>query len=1052
MKLSNIAVVFVVIAFVIIAVLTNYITLQRKTLIKQAEYDAKLIDSTKEAIEAFEINTVEWNEDYSANADTKRRSVMGSINTFITTLSNNMNVSGSSNDAILAYIPAIAYTLYDGYYIYSPAEVKVTIRDDNGVLVTYKEELFQGSTPKITGITYDETLEGSILYNVKDDKVADGNYNGKRFTLNPDNAKTTYNHILKPYATYSEKIDGKEIVINYTLDNYISIYGKIKDADGTETYFSKAGYLTNPNNIEIKKLNSIEKIKFNEKDVKPEHLQEQIVYKENVGSNVNSTIETFDYVYDENNQKVYFEGYDAEGNPKFFTLDKDLYRVYLSEKVDPTYKKCVVPQKHDGKYTYLELYQDLQTGNWYKEKGVEALVTASTYGISTADPQDITLDYSAINYCVESYVFTQWFNGIDNLPDELIISDSNDPEKEDSPFTQHKRDVIKNVIEDNLQQAITSYSRNTAGSNFYLPKLLETDWDKILNNVSIITFLQDIPIGLKYYNNYTIATSTLNNEFVDPNEIYLNAKDDPYYHMPYCEHLTKTENLIGYRNTDYVQRNDDTTKQFKSDDIKRFFRHYDEDGKDAQLHDVLIRANQKCYYCLIERSKYNPVDTDKKQTAYYTALARERYIAKKGRLPSQVQPVYYITGKADPQGEIYIYQGSNKLREGSGNVSYVIPKDTTGNYTVKGKNEYLSGVVDYVEVNETENEENAILNQATSCTLIEEDEVNLENAYITNESVEIQIDGYDTTRVYGSYTRNGNPKVETTGQPDNNGIISMSSEDDGEIKVTLHYESNFHTEGTASAKVWANIDKSNKITIITEPQNIWGYVRLKFINGDKEFYSEKIFHIEEELKNEARIKCVIDGTDWYQEDWKVQVIRTDSLTGTISGTPNKIEYYTIKDVQGLNGFANATNSNPYVKTEGREFYLINDIPDVGDMEPISGLEEGFKGLFSGKDKRGTGSPHTINNVNIIEASGNEHYGFFGKLESGSEIKDITLDTIKVDLSSKDYVGGLAGINNGGTISNVVIKSPTIKGNDYVGGFFGENKRRHKWMYNATRRK
>lgn len=370
MKLSNIAVVFVVIAFVIIAVLTNYITLQRKTLIKQQEYDAKLIDSTKEAIEAFEINTVEWNENYSANADSKRRSVMGSINTFITTLSNNMNISGSSSDAILSYIPAIAYTLYDGYYIYSPAEVKVTLRDDNGVLVTYKEELFKEDEPQIKGMEYEKANEGKILYDVKDDIKEDGYYNGKRFTLDPDKAKTTYNHILKPYATYSEKIDGEEIVINYTLDNYISIYGKIKDADGTETYFSKAGYLTDTSkfNNSIKQ-NRIDNITFNGRDIIPEHLQEQIAYY--VEGNNNPRIETFTYVYDADNLKVYFDGYDAEENPKFFTLDKDLYRVYLSEKVDKTYKKCVIPQYHKGEYTYLELYQDLQTGIWYKEKGTE---------------------------------------------------------------------------------------------------------------------------------------------------------------------------------------------------------------------------------------------------------------------------------------------------------------------------------------------------------------------------------------------------------------------------------------------------------------------------------------------------------------------------------------------------------------------------------------------------------------------------------------------------------------------------------------------------------
>ena len=213
------------------------------------------------------------------------------------------------------------------------------------------------------------------------------------------------------------------------------------------------------------------------------------------------------------------------------------------------------------------------------------------------------------------------------------INNDNDPENPDSEFCMHKREVIKNVVESNLNQAITSYSRNSAGE-YQLPELTETDWDQILRNVSIITFVQNIPIGMKYYNNYAIATSTVNKEYVDPDEIYLNANGDNYYHMPYCTHLD-TNNLIGYRSIDYVQ------KSYGTEETKYYYKH----SKNGT-----INVDQACYYCLVQKSLYekenNADRLEKKETAYNTALARERYVARMSKLPAEVEPGYDIYVKA----------------------------------------------------------------------------------------------------------------------------------------------------------------------------------------------------------------------------------------------------------------------------------------------------------------------------------------------------------------------------------------------------------------------
>ena len=76
----------------------------------------------------------------------------------------------------------------------------------------------------------------------------------------------------------------------------------------------------------------------------------------------------------------------------------------------------------------------------------------------------------------------------------------------------------------------------------YLGTLM--DWDKILHNVCLISFLQGLPLGTSVYNNYVIVPSTENKQFVDETNIYYigyggtgtNAADGCYHRLG-CEHL-----------------------------------------------------------------------------------------------------------------------------------------------------------------------------------------------------------------------------------------------------------------------------------------------------------------------------------------------------------------------------------------------------------------------------------------------------------------------------------------------------------------------------------
>ena len=58
MKLQGMSIVFALVIVPLILVLSYYIGLQVDTIELQTEYDSKLLDSTYDAMAAFELNTV----------------------------------------------------------------------------------------------------------------------------------------------------------------------------------------------------------------------------------------------------------------------------------------------------------------------------------------------------------------------------------------------------------------------------------------------------------------------------------------------------------------------------------------------------------------------------------------------------------------------------------------------------------------------------------------------------------------------------------------------------------------------------------------------------------------------------------------------------------------------------------------------------------------------------------------------------------------------------------------------------------------------------------
>ena len=118
MKIQSLAVIFIIIILPISMVLAVYVQSQVDTLELQIKYDTKLTNATYDALKAFQLNTV--NSSTSDLANSKMRDIEAAVNTFYNSISTNFNVSGYNKEILQDYVPALVFTMYDGYYIYSP--------------------------------------------------------------------------------------------------------------------------------------------------------------------------------------------------------------------------------------------------------------------------------------------------------------------------------------------------------------------------------------------------------------------------------------------------------------------------------------------------------------------------------------------------------------------------------------------------------------------------------------------------------------------------------------------------------------------------------------------------------------------------------------------------------------------------------------------------------------------------------------------------------------------------------------------------------------------
>lgn len=789
MKLQGVSVLFALIVLPLILVLSYYIRLQVETINLQNTYDAKLLNSTRDALSAFEINTA--NEDLSTVSDSLRTIIEASSNVFINTLATNLGMSNASKSYIEPFVPSLLYTLYDGYYIYAPTRVPTVLTDadgnavsvgDAGVTVngdyaTYSytvahstkesedecEVCATGGTTHIKYADYSNVNNymkytkieghdavkydyGQVLYVSKDDP--------NKYTTDINEAELKTKNVLKSYMPYSaryKKGTDFDISVVYTLDNYITIEGNVGNV-----YYTKSGYLL-PIDCYVDSGDIVDLKKYSQEDAKNE---------------VERGREITLVLADGTELKSGGSGSNESISESIVTLNTRMDNAHYYKIAIQV--GAMLKDADEVKKVITDAGLTFDTNNVLAQ--LEEVMTNSNAEINRLQYE---LDkMSAMTYYVTGIIFTEWVQDTLNVVQEKYLIeisgqeyrtvngneqltykfDSDSPIfmitgtttngvtdiPEDSVFYTHKLNVIRNSIQYNLNLAMSTYNNMTTGQSSYAMPVMESEeWQKILTNPSIVSFLQGYHCGLKTYNNYMIVSSTNNEISVSTEDVYYVDKEkfsneSSEYHKIDCPKLTSASG-------EYIAF---TSKEAKYDKV--YNKHnsllsYRYDHKNYACYECINDGNyevnnvfpsgdatlKKAYYigvgkCKNNLYKMNAIDIPQGYEIIYNEDTAPAGITRSASLPiSKIKAIEVVVGTiktTNPQETVLQY------RVGLGNAANLFTDEL---YSISSNVVVENTIVVRLDPNKTASQSTSIL-EGGSLNLYFETQAENSTAYTDN--------------------------------------------------------------------------------------------------------------------------------------------------------------------------------------------------------------------------------------------------------------------------------------------------------------------------------
>lgn len=592
MKLQSLAVIFIIIIMPITMVLSEYINNKIKTQETELLYDTRLLNCTFDAIKAYQLNTI--NNEFGDVTNKKIEDIQAAAKTFFNSLSSSFNYTGYNSEVMKEYVPAVVFTMYDGYYTYSPFL--------------------------------------NVLTNVGEADEHDG-YDS---SYSNDGEKLEG---LKPYVYYSCRYkigDNTDFTIVYTLDNYITIQGTIKGE-----YVYDYGYLYSIGSQGIKKDGD-------------DYIYDGVRFKKDDTEELKEYVGKDEYSYAKINGKKYYldeEKYtDRDGDVDIgdgMTVSKKAGIFYISSTTgeknysqnkgyleDSTeeannnefIKYCKAIKKNKSAYEYYKNAYEFSSAVLGTAKRFDKANIEHTNGYNLKDLRNS-----------DAYIYNNASSDTTSLKswgDMKIFDDPNNAiQNAGSNFNQHRKAVIRNVIETNLTTAIASFSSGATNVEFIMPKISEEDWEKIENDVCAISFMQGMSIGSKKYNGYSVVANTLTKEYVDENDIYILAADKKNGNTNiYCKVNDKT--LLDSDATEIKDKNINDNYYQGIWKINFESKQYIEGGQNKIY--VPIKDYAGSYTSIMGSYAVNPIGedmytyvhekgTDKLKEIYYKALGRERW-------------------------------------------------------------------------------------------------------------------------------------------------------------------------------------------------------------------------------------------------------------------------------------------------------------------------------------------------------------------------------------------------------------------------------------------
>lgn len=259
------------------------------------------------------------------------------------------------------------------------------------------------------------------------------------------------------------------------------------------------------------------------------------------------------------NAKVEIENY----IPAIILVGYDGFYIYSAELIDDEIKYVFKPKIP---YTYeendmiinftLDNYVTIYNKSMYVPESSRVyegyLHNAGTYESDREDYDGYTREQllqstnnlSLIIDKFDIYNFPAFLKGAD-ITNDYKFDEKGNMIADASDFHKKRRETIVNLITQALTEEVNEHNRYATMLGveyvFSIPEISKDEWINSIDDVSILAFIQGIPIGIdEYYNNYALGGTRI----VRAKDIYV-AKVDGImcYHKETCEHVQDFGNV-----------------------------------------------------------------------------------------------------------------------------------------------------------------------------------------------------------------------------------------------------------------------------------------------------------------------------------------------------------------------------------------------------------------------------------------------------------------------------------------------------------------------------